>query len=202
MIEIKKIHKSFSDKVIFSDFSFTIQDGDFIVFSGNSGCGKTTLLNMIGGLDKPDEGSIIVDGCNIYEKKKTRDYFTYKIGFLFQNFALIENKTVRENIEMVQNKARSGVSLSDALNFVGILDKMDTEIYKLSGGEQQRVAIARLIFKKCDIILADEPPGSLDMGNTKLVMQLLHQLNDKGKTIILVTHNEKIIESERHVVKL
>lgn len=202
MIEIKKIHKSFSDKVIFSDFSFTIQDGDFIVFSGNSGCGKTTLLNMIGGLDKPDEGSIIVDGCNIYEMKKTRDYFTYKIGFLFQNFALIENKTVRENIEMVQKKARSGVSLSDALNFVGILDKMDTEIYKLSGGEQQRVAIARLIFKKCDIILADEPTGSLDMGNTKLVMQLLHQLNDKGKTIILVTHNEKIIESERHVVKL
>ena len=103
MIEINKIHISFSDNVIFSDFSFTIQDGDFIVFSGNSGCGRTTLLNMIGGLDKPDEGSIIVDGCNIYEMKKTRDFFTYKIGFLFQNYALIENKTVRENIEMVQN---------------------------------------------------------------------------------------------------
>ena len=101
MIEIRNITKSFGNKKIFSGFSLEIKDKDFIVLSGNSGCGKTTLLNMIGGLEKPDEGEIIVDGFNVNSKRGKEEYYKSKIGFLFQNFALIENKTVRRNLEMV-----------------------------------------------------------------------------------------------------
>lgn len=202
MIEIKNLCKSFDDHVIFDGFSLKINTGDFILITGNSGCGKTTLLNMIGGLEKPDSGEIIIDGEDIYKKKNNRDFYLYKVGFLFQNFALIENKTVSENILLVQKKARSEITLDDALSFTGIKEKADTKVYKLSGGEQQRVAIARLIFKKCEIILADEPTGSLDAGNTDTVMKLLHKINDRGKTVIIVTHNERIIETERNVVRL
>lgn len=202
MIEIKNLCKRFDDHVIFDGFSLKINTGDFILITGNSGCGKTTLLNMIGGLEKPDSGEIIIDGENIYKKKNNRDFYLYKVGFLFQNFALIENKTVSENIMLVQKKARSEITLDDALSFTGIKEKADTKVYKLSGGEQQRVAIARLIFKKCEIILADEPTGSLDAGNTDTVMKLLHKINDRGKTVIIVTHNERIIETERNVVRL
>lgn len=202
MIEIKNLCKRFDDHVIFDGFSLKINTGDFILITGNSGCGKTTLLNMIGGLEKPDSGEIIIDGENIYKKKNNRDFYLYKVGFLFQNFALIENKTVSENIMLVQKKARSEITLDDALSFTGIKEKANTKVYKLSGGEQQRVAIARLIFKKCEIILADEPTGSLDAGNTDTVMKLLHKINDRGKTVIIVTHNERIIETERNVVML
>lgn len=202
MIEIRNIKKKFDDKIVFQNFCMTIGDGAFVVFVGNSGCGKTTLLNMIGGLEKPDEGSILVDGQDIYQLKKKYNYFTYKVGFLFQNFALVENKTVRKNLEFVQKNARTDSSIEEVLENVGILDKIDTVVYKLSGGEQQRVAIARLMFKQCEIILADEPTGSLDIRNAQAVMKFLHQLNDHGKTIILVTHNEKIIESEKMVISL
>jgi len=202
VIEIRNIKKKFDDKIVFQNFCMTIGDGAFVVFVGNSGCGKTTLLNMIGGLEKPDEGSILVDGQDIYQLKKKYNYFTYKVGFLFQNFALVENKTVRKNLEFVQKNARTDSSIEEVLENVGILDKIDTVVYKLSGGEQQRVAIARLMFKQCEIILADEPTGSLDIRNAQAVMKFLHQLNDHGKTIILVTHNEKIIESEKMVISL
>lgn len=202
MIEIKEVSKSFGDKVVFDGFSLTIEDGAFVVFAGNSGCGKTTLLNMIGALEKPDSGQIFVDGVDIYKIRRKEDYFTYKVGFLFQNFALVENKTVRKNLDYVQKKARTSISLDEALKSVGIEDKIDTLVYKLSGGEQQRVALARLMYKKCDIILADEPTGSLDTENAKMVLNFLHKLNDEGKTIILVTHDEKIISSERNVVRL
>ncbi len=202
MIQINGIQKKFDEKMVFNDFSLTIDNGDFVVFAGKSGCGKTTLLNMIGGLEKPTQGTIVVDGVDIYQTKRKDDYYTYKIGFLFQNFALIESKTVRQNLELVQKKARTGISVEEALKRVGMDNDVDTTVYKLSGGEQQRVAIARLMFKKCDIILADEPTGSLDVGNTEIVMNFLHELNNSGKTVILVTHDEKIISTEKKVIRL
>ena len=125
-----------------------------------------------------------------------------KIGFLFQNFALIESATIRENLEIVQKNGRSGITVEEVLSEVGLLQDIDTEVYKLSGGEQQRVALARLMFKKCDIILADEPTGSLDVENANMVIKFLHKLNKSGKTVILVTHDEKIIKNERRVVQL
>ena len=202
MICIHGLSKSFDEKVIFDNFNIDIADGEFVIFAGNSGCGKTTLLNMIGGLEDPAEGSIVVDGIDICKEKNKKDYFSYKVGFLFQNFALLESKTVRQNLELIQKKARTEFSISEVLKAVGLADKEDTKIYKLSGGEQQRVALARLMLKKCDIILADEPTGSLDMGNANAVMDILHQLNKQGKTIIVVTHSEKIIKSEKKVVRL
>lgn len=202
MIEIINLEKKFGEKTLFHNFNLTIQNGDFIVLSGVSGSGKTTLLNMIGGIEKPDCGKIIVDGDVISQKRCLADFFAYKVGFLFQNFALIENKTVRENHNLVQKKARSGILEDEALHCVGLENVIDTKVYKLSGGEQQRVALARLLYKKCDIILADEPTGSLDRQNAQMVINFLHTLSNSGKTVVLVTHDEKIIVSERNVVKL
>lgn len=202
MIEIKEISKAFGDHVIFKGLDLNIEKGEFVVFCGPSGCGKTTLLNIIGGLEKIDEGSLIVDGMDISGKRPKKDYYLTKVGFLFQNFAILENKTVKENIELVQNKARTGITVAEALEKVGLKDKENEKVYKLSGGEQQRVAVARLLFKKCDIILADEPTGSLDRANGDNILKLLHMLNDMGKTVVLVTHDDKIIEREKRIIRL
>ena len=202
MIEIKNITKSFGNKKIFTDFSMTIPNGAFKIFAGKSGCGKTTLLNMIGAIESPDSGIITVNGLNIYKRANTRKYFSEQVGFLFQNFALIEEETVEDNLNYIQKKHRSGRSMDEILDLLGLLDKKNVEVYKLSGGEQQRIALARLMFKKCDIILADEPTGSLDYENADVVMKILHEFNNQGKTIIMVTHDEKIISEEKDVVRL
>lgn len=202
MIEIQNLCKRFDDKVLFDNYNYSINDSDFVVFCGESGCGKTTLLNMIGCLEKPDSGSIVIDGIDIWKMKNKRELFSDKLGFLFQNFALLENRTVAGNLEIIQKKSRTKTSIEEALSAVGLADRMNTRVYKLSGGEQQRVALARLMLKKCDVILADEPTGSLDNVNADIVMDILHRLNEGGKTVILVTHSEKIISSEEKVVKL
>ena len=138
----------------------------------------------------------------IHKRANTRKYFSEQVGFLFQNFALIEEETVEDNLNYIQKKHRSGRSMDEILDLLGLLDKKNVEVYKLSGGEQQRIALARLMFKKCDIILADEPTGSLDYENADVVMKILHEFNNQGKTIIMVTHDEKIISEEKDVVRL
>lgn len=202
MIQIQHITKKFDEKTIFDDFTMEIQDGRFLVFAGKSGCGKTTLLNMIGGLEQPDSGKIIADGLDLSDRRNMKQYFLYKVGFLFQNFALIEDETVRQNLEYVQKQARTEKSIEEILKEVGLSDKENTEVYKLSGGEQQRVALGRLMLKQCDIILADEPTGSLDPENEDAVLKILHKMNESGKTVILVTHSQKIISAEKDVVTL
>ncbi|MGE7843809.1 ATP-binding cassette domain-containing protein [Lysinibacillus sp. NPDC093712] len=202
MIEIKNLSKSFGNRELFKDFSLTIQDGEFIVFSGPSGCGKTTLLNMIGAIEQIDSGKILVDKMDISQKKNQLNYFGNKVGFLFQNFALIEDKTVSYNLKMIKQKNRSSISLEEALNSVGLLNKLNDKIYTLSGGEQQRIALARLMIKKCDIILADEPTGSLDKANADVVINILKNMNEDGKTIILVTHDEDIKKRGERIVEI
>ncbi len=202
MITVKNLCKKFDDNVIFDNFNITIETGEFVVFAGDSGCGKTTLLNIVGGLETPDSGEILVDGKNIFKRKNHREYFLNKVGFLFQNFALVENKTVRENLLFVPKKNRTDLTIKEVLEAVGIPDKVNEKVYKLSGGEQQRVALARLLLKKCDIILADEPTGSLDSNNADAVLNILHKMNEQGRTVIVVTHSEKIIKSEKKVVLL
>ena len=202
MISVNNICKSFGDKVLFEDFSFTAEPKEFVVITGKSGCGKTTLLNILGGLEAPDSGSVSVDGNDIQSRKFRRVFYADIVGFLFQNFALVENKTVRQNLEMVMKKHRSGVSAEEALKMVGIEDKKDSKVFTLSGGEQQRVALARLIFKRCDLILADEPTGSLDSENEDEVLRILHSFCDLGKTVITVTHSTKIISMEKRVIRL
>lgn len=202
MIEIKGVSKAFSDHKIFDNLNLEIQNGEFVIFSGVSGCGKTTLLNMIGGLESVDSGTILVDGIDISKRKNKLDYFSKKVGFLFQNFALVEDKTVEQNLKLVRKSSQSGVRIEDALKRVGLLEKLKNKVYTLSGGEQQRVALARLMIKKCDIILADEPTGSLDSKNADAVMDILRSLNAEGKTIILVTHDEKIKKQGKRVIEL
>ncbi|AJA48560.1 macrolide export ATP-binding/permease protein MacB [Clostridium pasteurianum DSM 525 = ATCC 6013] len=202
MIEIKNLNKKFDEKIVFSDFNLTIENGDFIIFSGPSGCGKTTLLNMIGAIEKIDNGKIIVDGIDIKNKKNHLNYYRTKIGFLFQNFALVDNKTVKENLKLIRKDCKTNLSIEDALSIIGLEDKLNKKIYTLSGGEQQRVALARLMLKKCDVILADEPTGSLDKKNAEAVLDILKQLNKQGKTIILVTHDENIKKQGNKVVNL
>lgn len=202
MIEIKNLNKKFDEKIVFLDFNLTIENGDFIIFSGPSGCGKTTLLNMIGAIEKIDNGEIIVDGIDIRNKRNHLNYFRTKIGFLFQNFALVDNKTVKENLKFIRKDCKTNLSIEEALSIVGLEEKLNKKVYTLSGGEQQRVALARLMLKKCDIILADEPTGSLDKKNAESVLNILKQLNKQGKTIILVTHDEDIKKQGNKVVNL
>lgn len=202
MIKIDKLSKSFGNKILFKDFDLTIETGQYVIFSGASGCGKTTLLNMIGSLENPDSGTIEVDGINISLKKNQQNYFGNKIGFLFQNFALIEDKSVLNNLKMVKKQNRSGVEIEEALKRVKLEDKINNKVYTLSGGEQQRVALARLMIKKCDLILADEPTGSLDKENANTVMSILEELNKEGKTVIVVTHDESIKKRSERVIEL
>ena len=194
MIKICDVYKKYDNKELFRSFSLDINSGDFVVITGESGCGKTTLLNMIGGLVKADKGQILIDGIDINEKKNIRNLLRTKIGFLFQNFALIESKTVSGNLAIVSGKARNNVTDEEALAAVNMLEKAQAKAYTLSGGEQQRIAIARLMIKKCDIILADEPTGSLDKRNGEVVMELLKKLNEAGKTIVMVTHDNSLIQ--------
>ncbi len=202
MIEIKEITKAFDDKVLFENYSLTVNDGEFIVFTGKSGCGKSTILNIIGGLEKPDKGFVTVNNINIYKKKNQKKYFSDGVCFLFQNFALIEGKTVRENLKIIPKKCREDITIEEILTNVDLKDKIDTKVFKLSGGEQQRVALARVMLKRCSIILADEPTGSLDMENANIVLSMLLELSKKGKTVVLVTHNMNIIPKNGRVIKL
>ena len=155
MIIGKNITKRFGDLTIFDGLDFEIHDGEFVCFSGESGKGKTTLLNI-------------------------------------QNFALIENKTVRQNLEIVRTSRDNSISIEEAVRRVGLEGKLDNKVYTLSGGEQQRIALARLILKQCWLILADEPTGSLDRKNATIVMDILKALNCEGRTVIIVTHDEDI----------
>ncbi|WP_138203005.1 ABC transporter ATP-binding protein [Haloimpatiens lingqiaonensis] len=202
MIKIKNLNKKFDDKIVFSNFNLEIENGEFIILGGPSGCGKTTLLNMIGAIEKFDSGEIIVDGIDIKNKRNHLNYFRKKIGFLFQNFALVDNKTVKENLKIIRKDCKTNLSMEEALRIVGLEDKLNKKVYTLSGGEQQRVAIARLMLKKCDVILADEPTGSLDRKNAEAVINILKELNTQGKTIVLVTHDEYIKKQGKRVVNL
>lgn len=202
MVEIVNMSKSFHEKTLFIDYNLKIPDGAFVVIHGKSGTGKTTLLNIIGGLEKIDDGQVLVNGIDISKKKNKKNFYRYTVGFLFQNFALVDGKTVRQNLEMVSPTFRTDISIEDALTGVGLKGYDTKKVYTLSGGEQQRVALARLMIKKCELILADEPTGSLDPENTRMVMNILKNLNKEGKTIIIVTHNEEIVRDAEYKIEL
>ncbi len=189
MIELIGVSKAFGERVLYRDLHLTIHDGEFVVLTGASGCGKTTLLDMIGGIEPLDAGSILVDGMDISKRKNRLIYFQTKLGMLFQNFALIETINVRKNLELIQKRSRSEISIEEALHRVGMEEYLEKQVCTLSGGEQQRIALARLMVKKCSIILADEPTGSLDAGNAAKVMSILSDLNKMGKTVVMVTHD-------------
>lgn len=202
MIEGIELSKRFEGRVLFENFHFKIESGEFVCFSGVSGCGKTTLLNMIGMIEPFDSGKLLIDGDAIVTPKQRMQYFRKKLGFLFQNFALVENKTVEQNLKLIRKQDRTNLTMEEALKRVGLSGVLKQKVYTLSGGEQQRVALARLFFKQSEIILADEPTGSLDEANANRIMQILKELHQEGKTIILVTHDEKIKRMAERVIEL
>lgn len=203
MLSINGISKKFDDNQLFYHFDLQIEKGDFVIITGESGCGKTTLLNMIGSIEVPDEGDIVYKGKSIFDSKNQPIYLREEVGFLFQNFALIEAKTVLQNFKLIKEKSRSGMKWEEALNFVNLPESvLNRKIYTLSGGEQQRVAIARLLIKKCNLILADEPTGSLDKENAEGIFSLLNCLNQTGKTIVMVTHDTDLASRGKRWIRL
>lgn len=193
IVELENVSKSYGDKNVLNNLSFKIEEGTFNVIMGASGSGKSTILNIIGLLDKATSGDVILFGQkNIRPfSMKAEQMLKNKIGYLFQNFALIENETVANNLKLALENVRGNKKekISVALKEVGLEGYENKKIFKCSGGEQQRVAIARLLLKPCELILADEPTGSLDIKNREIVVKLLKNMQEQGKTIIAVSHD-------------
>jgi putative ABC transport system ATP-binding protein len=174
---------------------FEIEKNEFCVIVGPSGAGKTTLLNMLGGMDSCDAGSIILDGREItgLGEKPLTDYRRYDVGFVFQFYNLIQNLTALENVELASEICRDPRDPRETLAAVGLSGRMDNFPAQLSGGEQQRVSIARALAKNPKILLCDEPTGALDYDTGKQILRLLHDNCRKmGKTVIVITHNQAI----------
>lgn len=207
--KIEHISKKFDDKVVFQDFCLTIQRGDLLCISGVSGSGKSTLLNMIGMFDQPDKGTIELFGKRVEKlnKKEKRNLLRNKLFYLFQNYALVDDKSVDYNLKipLIGQKLskESKIQLKkEALERVNLDIALNKKIYQLSGGEQQRVALARGFLHNCELILADEPTGSLDSENRKAVMQILKLFHQEGKTVVIVSHDQYVLEQCEKVVYL
>ena len=203
MIEVNQLSKHYNNEPVVTDFNLKIEKGEFVAITGESGKGKTTILNMLGLLEKPDSGELIIEGIKNPNKKQTMLLQRYKLGYLFQNYALIENETVENNLKIAleyQKNIDKKSVIKEALEFVGLRGVMKKKIYQLSGGEQQRVALARVFIKNAEYIFADEPTGNLDTKNRDKVFELLKKLNASGKTIIFVTHDMALAaQAQRHV---
>lgn len=200
MVKIKNLKKGFDKGKItaLNGIELEIKKGEFVSIIGPSGSGKSTLLNMIGALDRPDEGSVEVAGYNLTEEKDLSEFRSKEIGFIFQLHNLIPNLSVVENVEIPMFESNmSGKKMrkraSQLLEYLNISDKANRKPTELSGGERQRVAIARSLANKPSIILADEPTGSLDSKNGQMILKLLEDLHKKEKvTLIMVTHDMNV----------
>lgn len=203
-IELRNIYKKFKDGnrelSVLNDVNLTIKPGLTMLF-GPSGCGKTTLLHIIGGLLKPDSGSVLFDGVDYYTLT-AKDQTIYRgthLGYIFQLFYLVSDFTVLDNVKIsmhysnMNHKERDRHAM-ELLHMVGLSDRAKSYPIDLSGGEQQRVAIARALANNSDVLLADEPTGNLDRNTAMTIMDTFHQLKESGKTILMVTHNEEYIQ--------
>ncbi|AOO68420.1 ATP-binding cassette domain-containing protein [Erysipelothrix rhusiopathiae] len=204
MIQLKSVSRTFGNRTLFRDINEKFVVGELVGISGKSGSGKSTLLNIIGLIDSDYEGELLIDSIatkNISKRKKEQ-LVRENINYLFQNYALIDNESVRYNLELVLKK-KDDHKLDAALKLVG-LDRaiLETPIYILSGGEQQRVALARCILKKGNIVLADEPTGNLDQENAEIVMGILSEFTKQGKVVVIVSHSKEIMQLCDRVIEL
>lgn len=182
---------------------FDINEGEFVVILGASGAGKSTILNLLGGMDRATEGSIIVEDVNIeqYNDKELTNYRRNKVGFVFQFYNLINNLTALENVEFASSIKKDSLDPKEIIEKVGLSHRMDNFPTQLSGGEQQRVAIARAIAKNPLLLLCDEPTGALDDITGRSILTLLDDLNrDFSKTVVLITHNMQISEMADKII--
>ena len=208
-IELKNVVKSYTmgDVTIYANngVNFKVNKGEFTVIVGASGAGKTTTLNMLGGMDTPTSGTIVVDGHNIatYDVKQLTDYRRDDIGFVFQFYNLVQNLTALENVELASQISKDPLNSVDILERVGLGDRKDNFPAQLSGGEQQRVAIARAIAKNPKLLLCDEPTGALDYQTGKSILGLLRSMCDNyGMTVIVITHNSALAPMADQVIHL
>jgi len=185
--------------------SFTLDEGKFVVILGPSGAGKSTLLNLLGGLDSPTEGTITVSGKDISKlsDNELADYRASGVGFVFQFYNLIPTLTVYENVKLVSEISKNALDAKDMIDKVGLLDHLKNFPAELSGGEQQRISIARALCKNPKILLCDEPTGALDSETGVMVLKLLLDMaKNYGKTIVIVTHNQNIAKMADVVIRV
>ena len=208
-VEFKNVYKRYRmGEVIIAasdGVSFEIEKGEFVVIVGASGAGKTTVLNMLGGMDTCDSGQILVDGKNIAEfsKKEMTRYRRQDIGFVFQFYNLVQNLTAKENVELATEICSDAEDAEEILNQVGLGERINNFPAQLSGGEQQRVSIARALAKSPKLLLCDEPTGALDYNTGKTILKLLQDTcREKGMTVVVITHNQAIAPMADRVIKI
>ena len=213
LIEVKNVYKIYNpgenEVRALDGISVTIDHGEFVAIVGHSGSGKSTFMNMLGCLDTPTSGEYYLDGVNVagMSDDELSDIRNKQIGFIFQGFNLIPSLSARENVELplvyrAMPAAQRRQLAEEALNRVGMGHRMDHKPSELSGGQQQRVAIARAIAARPPIIMADEPTGNLDTRSGEDVMKILHELNEEGRTIILITHDNDIARQATRAIRI
>ena len=210
MIEVKNIHKSFGTLEVLKGVDLAVKKGEIVSIIGKSGAGKTTLLQIIGTLDKPDLGSVVIDGVDVFalKEKELADFRNRHIGFIFQFHQLLPEFNALENVMMPAMIARMSEKEAEQravqlLTELGMAERLTHKPNELSGGEKQRVAAARAMMMSPDVILADEPSGSLDESNKKELHKLLLQMREQyGQTIIIVTHDKELAEISDRVIEM
>ena len=210
MIEVKNIHKSFGTLEVLKGVDLTVEKGEIVSIIGKSGAGKTTLLQIIGTLDKPDSGSVVIDGVDVFalKEKELADFRNRHIGFIFQFHQLLPEFNALENVMMPAMIARVPEKEAEKravqlLTELGMAERLTHKPNQLSGGEKQRVAAARAMMMSPDVILADEPSGSLDESNKNELHKLLLQMREQyGQTIIIVTHDKELAEISDRVIEI
>ena len=206
MIELRNINKGFDDRIVLENLNYNFYEGNSYALIGASGAGRTTLLNIIGKLEEVDSGDIIVNDINLNNIKE-KDYFKNYLSYLFQNFGLIENKSIQENLMLAFigekiSKLEMQKKMNEALKRVHLDVNLNRKIYTLSGGEAQRVALAKTILKDSPIILADEPTASVDQKNSEEIIELILSLKKENKIIIIATHSPDIYNQVDHILEI
>lgn len=204
--EVKKVYEMGEVEIeALSGTSFTINKGEFVIIAGASGAGKSTILNILGGMDRATSGNVFVDGKDVstYTDKDLIKYRRYDIGFVFQFYNLVQNLTALENIELATQISKDPLDPKDILTAVGLEDRMNNFPAQLSGGEQQRVAIARALAKNPKLLLCDEPTGALDYNTGKQILKLLQDTGrSMGMTVVVITHNLAIAPMGDKIIKV
>lgn len=204
--DVKKIYKTGDVEIAAADgVSFFMEKGEFVIIVGASGAGKTTVLNMLGGMDLSTSGEIYLDGEKVsdFNNKRLTQYRRHDIGFIFQFYNLVPNLTALENVELASQICKDPLEPAKVLEQVGLKDRMDNFPAQLSGGEQQRVAIARAIAKNPKLLLCDEPTGALDYNTGRNILKLLQDIcRNSGKTVVVITHNKAFTALADRVIRI
>lgn len=209
MIKLSKIYKSFDKRVVLSDVTLSVSNNEYVCITGESGAGKTTLLNLIGLLDKPDCGEVSINDKTHFTPREILKMRRKFFGYIFQDYLLMNDKTVQENINISKNILKYENGKQDEKDINEIMERvrldsayLNKKVYQLSGGEQQKVAIARMLLKPYELVLADEPTGNLDYKNKNEIIEIFKEIKKNKKTIICVTHDNDVADSADRVINL